>query len=310
MVFKLRAAGLKRARVAGRPKFFLSRVPMDIASRPTLAEGYVIARPHAAPTTVSLMIDSRDRDYDLYPTPNAYVVRLPETLRRVTAARLVTAEIPSSFYVFTAARGNTSLTLSIAGTARTVTIPDGNYGFSGMAAALVTAINAAYSLSDVSVTFGPVTLRTAIATAAGAVTVDTTTAVLDKRTQWGLAFYLGFAKGVAAASGAASPRPAIMNPEGYIVLDIEQLGRVREPEIYGGGGFMGTPFAKIPMNVNSFQSMFLYSADASVITNHISPTIEKLDVLRIAFRFHDGTPVDFQYLEHSMTLELTVERVR
>jgi len=258
---------------------------------------------------VSVLIDSRDRDYDKYPKPNSYVVDLPETFRNVSAARLVTAELPSSFYVFTAARGNTTLTVAVNGVSKNVVIPDGNYAFPSMTKAIETAIKTAFSISTCTCTIDPVTLKCTLACGASVVAVDTTSVSSSVKAQWGLAYYLGFQSGVVltGTGGVTGPRIATMNPESYILVDIDQLGTLCEPGMYGTGGRMGKTFAKIPLSVASFDYIIF---DKAITSNAITPVLPKLNSLRVSFRFHDGTPVDFQYVEHSLTLELAVERLR
>ncbi|NBS71544.1 hypothetical protein EBT31_21930, partial [bacterium] len=83
----------------------------------------------AGPTTTThtVLVDSRDRLDTPGATSSHYVIRLPSILKRVVSARLVSAEIPASFYIFRNTYGNTSLDVTVNGVAKTVTIPDGNY---------------------------------------------------------------------------------------------------------------------------------------------------------------------------------------
>lgn len=46
-----------------------------------------------------LLIDSRDRNHDVYPTPNEYVIKLDPPYKEVVSIELVMADIPNSGYV-------------------------------------------------------------------------------------------------------------------------------------------------------------------------------------------------------------------
>jgi len=253
---------------------------------------------------VSLLIDSRDRDYAKYPTSHTFTVKLPKTFRNIVSARLVTVEMPSSYYVFTAARGNTSITLTCDGTTLTATIPDGNYTSSSMAAALQASLASAFS-TPFTCTVDAITQRLSISAAAIASISVLTTSTGPMSATWALAGYLGFAMNVAASGiTVIAPRMMNTNPENYILVDIPELGRIQESAMNGGGGAASTAcFAKIPLNVPSYNIVYY---DKVITWNALTPAISKLDKITVSYRFHDGTPVDLQYMENSMTLELTV----
>lgn len=259
-----------------------------------------------------VVLDSRDRNSEKYPSPNQYVFTLPETFYNVTCARLLTAEMPASFFVFTADRGNTSMTVILNGTSHTVTIENGNYSFTTMATALKSALEAAFAGSTFTVTFNGATLKCSISTsnASDVIAVDTTGLSTSAATQWGLAYYLGFQRDVVAQGTGSITAPGLsnMNPELYVMLDIEELGSVVEAGIEGSGGTQSNrAFAKIPLNVSSFQYSYF---DKAITANYQAPPVGKLNSLHIRWRFHDGTLVDFQGAEHSLTLELQCQSGR
>jgi hypothetical protein len=252
-----------------------------------------------------IVIDSRDRDYAKHPSASSYVIDLPETFYNVTTARLMTAEIPTSFYIFSAARNNTSITVTYNNTLHTVTIPDGNYGFTAIAEALKAALTTAFGVA-VTVTIDFTTMKTTITSSVptDVLGVDTTSLSSNAKTQWGLAYYLGFDRDLlqVGTGSITSPRVASMNPELYVLLDIDELGTIRECGVEGGGGTMGrTTFAKIPLTVESNEyNMF----DKQLTCNTFLPPLSKLSKVHIAFRFHDGTPLEFHGVEHALTIEV------
>lgn len=260
--------------------------------------------------TLSLLVDSRDRDYAKYPSPSSYAVLLPQKFLNVRAAMLVSVEMPATFYVFTAARANTSLRVGVDGVYKTVIIPDGNYTMTSMALALKTALETAFSGPTFTVTFSDTTLHcTLLVSTGGVVAVDTTT-TNAAQTGWGLGYYLGFLKNtVATSSGSVTgPRVANMNPEQYVILDIDELNEVREMGLYGSGESRKA-FAKVQIPVNSFE-VVVYETKTLLNRNEKLPPIQKLDMLHVNFRFHDGTPVDFGFQEHSFEIQLECTLVR
>lgn len=257
------------------------------------------------PVRTTVHIDSRDRDYDVFPDSSSFVVELPETLKNISSAVLVSAELPLSYYVFTAARGNTSLTVTLDSTTHTVTIPDGNYTTSSMVTALQTALNDAFS-GNFTVTISPTTMKCTISHN-GALAVDTTAAT--KKTEWGLGYYLGFARGVVTSGtdSVTGTYVATMNPENYLLLDIEELNGIGQSAMYAAGGSGRRSFAKVPLNGDSYQYNYY---DKTLTYVDVRPQLTKLDKLRVSIRFHDGTVVDLNGGEWSMSLEFACTLTR
>jgi hypothetical protein len=255
----------------------------------------------------TLLVDSRDRDPTKYPNAHTYRVTLPEAIRNVSSARLVSAEIPGTFYVFTSQRGNTSLTVSGGGATHTVTIPDGNYSASTMITTLESGINTAFSGDGVTfdVTLSETTMRYTIRCLShplSTVSVDCETGVSTNHFMWGLGYYLGFNKETLSGTGSVTA-PGVLNlrPESYILVKIRNLNAVSECGLEGSGE-LRTVFAKIPFVVSSFGINFY---DKLLSDNIINPIQEKIEWLDIELVFHDGTPVEFVGAgEHSLTIEM------
>lgn len=260
-------------------------------------------------TTKTLFVNSRERDFTKYPSSGSYVIDLPRTYNNVIGAHMASAEIPSSFYVFTAALGNTSMNVDVNGSTRTITIPDGNYGFSSISAAIQTALNTAFvgETYEFSVSVSPSTGKFKIdcvnLPASTTLGIDTTSVLPSKNVEWGLAYYLGFPKGVLTSGTANSgtitaPRMALLNPYTYLILDVAELNGSDHVGVSGGNSVFG----KIPLTVNSFNFVFY---DKVLSKQTYNPPRLQLNKLHVAFRFPDGHPVDFQGVEHSFTIELT-----
>lgn len=262
---------------------------------------------------VTVVVDSRDRDLDRFPRPDTYEVRLSEPLRHVACARLVAAEIPSTYYVFTEARGNTTMRVTVSGVEKVLQIPDGNYGIQDMVRVLIHVLKEAYPTLQFDVFADPITHGLGIRSASTppvsfSIATDD---YVEGTTHWGLPFYLGFPRNAVVESHEGrleGTRPVILNPETYMMLDIAEFGSVQEMGIRGKSRVSGTkPFAKIPIQVHTFEYTFL---DTPSGTNEMHPPIQQVDKLSVRWRFHDGTPVSFEDVDHSMTLEVLCTRGR
>lgn len=251
----------------------------------------------------SILIDSRDRDITKYPNPSEYVIDLPTIYKNVTSARLVSAELPSSYYVFSSSKGNTTLKINISSPAlsRSITIPDGNYGLANLEVVLQSAINAAFSNDGVTfeVAVDRTTYKMTItcSNASKIVGIDTT--------GQSLAYYLGFKSGGTGTGFVVGSGVVSLNPETYILISIDPLDRVDEAGANGGGDRV---FAKIPISVNSFD-VAMY--DKQLTCNTILPPIAKLDKMRVRMRFHGSSSlIDFNGADHSLTIELQCSQTR
>lgn len=252
--------------------------------------GSSFAKPTPPQRRQTMLIDSRDRDIVRFPTPTQYEIKLPETLHYVTSAYLVGAEIPSSYYVFTAKRNNTTFRFDVDGVSYAVTLEDGNY----TSDTLIERINQLMQ-SALPVTVSAALSMDAPTKKATFESPFTATVYAD-----GLALYLGFTE-TTTGTRITGFRPVNPNPETYLLLDIEEIGAVHEAEIEGAGGYSSLhTFAKVPIESHSFGYTF---QNHTFGVNDIRPPISRLNKLRISWRFHDGTPVDFQGVDHSITLE-------
>jgi hypothetical protein len=316
----------------------------------------------------TLVVDSRDRIFsstqnpggtpkivtnsfgDLLPLNNDYYVQLPNAYKNVYGVRLLTAEIPTSFYVF---NSNTPLKSSLSldpsksnyyknciggnpngimwvtyddginpATTAQVTLPNGNYSLTTPASplsptttlqsALVTALTPLGG--NWTVTVDPTTQKLTITVDAGDFTVYTSydpvnNYVLPTNTFWGLGYILGFQKSpfnlTSSGGTLTGSYPVQVNPYNYILMELEFINKMDEGSLENNrSGSIDSVFAKIPLDANSFGYVF-YSVNASYEARSVmTPPLNKLQVLHVKFRHHDGTLVNFNNVEHSFTLEL------
>lgn len=234
------------------------------------------------PESVSVLIDSRDRDPSRDPHPSSYRVAIP-TLHDVSSARLVSAELPMVTYHFSAARQNTTLVVDDGTSVTTVIIEDGMYTVSTLVGALERAFVAA-GLPDVRVTIDFATLVYTVTNGPDPVTIGDTE--------------------LARLMGLDSPgSPARLVHTMYAVIRIRNLNYTTTTHRDGGN-----VFAKLPLKATAFQ---LAKVDRVLSVNRLNPvhrTLRWLDI-EVSFRDRDGTerPVDG---EHSLTLEFFARRLR
>lgn len=259
-----------------------------------------------ATTVHTLLVDSRDRNFAEYPTPNEYKLRLPMTYYNVVGARLASAEIPRSFHTLSASHGNTSFDIVVAGAAQPVTVvlEDGNYTFMSLKVGLESALDVATGLAW-TVMFSSTTNRVTL------VNSQMTEFVIDspdaqQPTDYGLLYYLGFDRGQTFTSSSArltSPRPASFHGVSYILLDIEELRGAAEGMLYGGGAGQ-RPLAKIAMDPGAQGITMLDTSKCAFDAHPQKPMIPRLKELRVRFRYHDGRAVDFNGIDHSFVLSI------
>lgn len=261
--------------------------------------------PQAVRTTIHL--DSRDRNYTAYPSSSEFVIELPETLKNVSSAVLVTAELPLSYYVFSSARGNTSLSVSLGATSHTITIPDGNYTAATMQTALQAALDTAFGPAAVTVAISATTMKCTFS-GSGTVSVSTVGAA-DKATEWGLGYYLGFPRNAVTSgtNAVTGTRVVFTNPENYLLIDIEELNGVSQTALYAAGGSGRRSFAKVTLTGDNYSYNYW---DKTLTYVDARPQLAKLDKLRVSIRFHDGTLVDLNGGEWSMSIEFACTLTR
>ena len=265
---------------------------------------------HATPGTSShtVLVDSRDRDFGAYPTPNAYRVRLPTTYRNVVAARLLSAEVPRSFYVFSSAARNTSFDLTLGGQTWTLRLPDGNYTLPSLAQNLVVMLEGAIDLAW-RVLVSPATNKLTMMNDEGRpFSVAAGPDASNAPTDWGLLYYLGFDKpgGETAVGRLESPRPATFHGVSYVLLDIEELRGVSEGGMYGGQTGP-RPLAKLAMDPSDDGMVIMDTAKCLFELCEQRPAVTKLHELHVSFRFHDLRAVDFNMVDHSFALQLITD---
>lgn len=250
------------------------------------------ASDRASTHSQTVLIDSRDRDHTAYPDAHTYRVHLPAPLRDVTAARLVSAEIPDTALTFTQSDGNTSFRLTALGESRVITIPDGRYTVETVCSAVEAALNEAFDSVDIG-------CRVVSDPASRLVTIETPSypnapIAIDGATQKNLAWYMGFRQSESGIGRIVSTNAATTNVEQYVYMHVRNMNDNIEC------GHARTVFAKIPRKETDAFSVTFY--DRFITKNRLNPVMAKLSWLDIQFTHHDGRPIR-DLGEHALTLE-------
>lgn len=263
----------------------------------------------------TLMVDSRDRDYAKYSSPSNYKIGLPVPYHNVSSIKLLSSEIPQTFFVFSEKLGNTSIVVSAYdadGTtliSKNIVISDGNYDLNSIATALSDSINKAFVINDITFTVAvnTSTLKLSITSDQGRVIVIDTTSNNVRSplvTGWGLGYNLGFTKNAVISGSTVTCQGVLsLDPYMYILLDIMDIGRIDECSINEPGNG-GKVFAKIPIQCKTPFGNIINHGNACLSSKSpFKPPLASISSLSIKFRFHDGNLIDFNNVDHSFTLE-------
>jgi len=263
-----------------------------------------------------VMIDSQDRNITSYPNQTSYKIELPVVYKQIKKVRLLSMEISSSFYIFKSEYNNTTLHIGIYESNNTnqlalqeIILPDGNYNSNTIGTVLTRLLNANALFTNKGVTFyvflDPATsLLNITNTSSRKIYIDTTYATSVNTgsviKNWGLEYYLGFDYDTQIVGYTLVASQLIkLNPYNYMILEIKELNRIDE---CNKGQY--SAFAKIPITSNSFELITLYENCCTFNQSELNPYIGKLSMLTISWRFHDNTPINFNNVDHSFTLEL------
>jgi len=244
-------------------------------------------------TSRTILVDSRHRDPSVYPHAHTYRVHVPVTLRNVTAARLVSAELPNTDPTFSSVLGNVSLTITAVHVTKTITIPDGQYSVDSMALAVQTKLNDAYAAVSISfeVSVDPASRKLTIAMPSYP---DADLSLADQPVPDSLAWSLGFRTVRAGLGSIVSEDAVSVHPEQYRFVHIRNLGRTVECAT------QGTVFAKIPRKEDGMYVVTYY--DRLITKNRLNPAIATLRWLDISITTREGTPIE-GLADHALTLE-------
>ncbi len=217
-------------------------------------------------------VDSMHRDHQIYPNPLSMRLMLPQVYKNVSRIDVVQVKFLCGLYSLTAAKKNTSLTLFDSSYNKVqVTIPDGTYTTSFLAATLTTALNKAGPFTY-KVSFNSTTGRFIIASPGNPFRLPFRTLYGSKLyTDWGLGWSLGFG-GAPVDLPAAETQTATVFPRlitDYIYLTLNETENMNTVDCTGtenlitsqqSAGLSNAYFGKLLLNdFGSYAQTFMES---------------------------------------------------
>lgn len=233
-----------------------------------------------------VILDSRDRDVVAYPSPDAYVVQLPDDILDVTSVKLLTADVP--FSAFLVGPGNRRVPVTVSGTARDALLPLGDYaGSADLGAALATALNAAGLSAFFTVTVAPRTDSLVIAA--------TAPFAIDFSGASGAARLLGFAAtAYPAYTFLAAPFRVCLTRERYVVMNLTPNAET----LVSACNAVDRSFAVLP---DRSAPLSIDCDDVPFEKKWATPQA-RVSRIGVSFTDRDGAPYDFQNQENRVEL--------
>lgn len=253
-----------------------------------------------------LLIDSKDRNYDLFPYPNNYILKLGTTYKDIYSIELISAILPKSNYVINSY--NNTIIFNEGGSDITVSIESGNYTISTLLSTIKSAMDTAGSLTY---TLSNNTLNNKITISA----TGTFSLLFDggeenyydgeTRTIYpenSIAPVLGFSRSdYTGLSSYTGENMYNLLGENYVLLYIKDLENLKGSVV---SNVIHDNFCKIQLNVDNTTFKY-YTEEADYISKKLyNPVLAKLDRLTIKFYTYNGDLYDFNGLEHTLQFRI------
>lgn len=261
-----------------------------------------------------VVIDSRDRNYDIFSSTSEYEIELNNIYKDIVSIELISAEIPHSGYIINASNNeihfietNTQISTN---TYYTATIPQGNYTESELATTIGEQMTTA-GQSTYTVTVDTNSRKMSIASnLTGGDNIfslifrgntekyeDTTRYLYKERS---IGNILGFTRNNLSGSASYTGQNQYnINGENYILLHIDNLSNME-----GRGYGVSNSFAKITLTSDKNKTRF-YNMNEYITKKIFNPPLAKLNQLFIKFKKYDGGLYDFGGIEHSLFFKIT-----
>ena len=261
-----------------------------------------------------IIIDSRDRNHDIFTTTSEYEVFFNTVYKDVVSIELLSAEIPHSGYPINSNNNeihfqetNAQVT---AGTYYTATIPQGSYTISelitkiseqmtlaGQSTYTVTVDSNSRKLKILSNISGGDNIFNLLFRGNTTKYHDTTRYAYRKRS---IGPVIGFKRmDLSGLGNYTGQNQYNINGEKYVMLHIDDLDNME-----GVGTGISNAFAKITLNSNINDTRF-YNMSEYISKKTFNPPMNTLSRLTIKFKNYDGSLYDFGGIEHSLFIKIT-----
>lgn len=237
-----------------------------------------------------------------------FLIRLPSTLKNIMRVSLASVELPEVEYLFSCKNGNLNLTLTVGATSVSLAITPGNYRQNEMAAELAAVLTGA-GLGAFSVAVDTVTGLVNIQKNDGAAFTiawqSNVQRIANRRTDWGLGYYLGFrSRTVSSSASGLMKGTAILRlqPEAYYLLQLMIPDQVEAITHRLEGGSSIPAFGKLILRDDWYHLQF---DDNSNLLRKEYTFLTPVNVASVRVRLVDayGEVVDLADLNWSLTLE-------
>jgi len=241
-----------------------------------------------------IVVDSKDRNLDLFPNQNAYEVRLDDEIEDVVNAQLLNIDIPLSNYLVNPYYKDFYVSVGT-GAFTQVSIDVGDYTETALATEITNKLNTLFT--------GTATFEVSYVSRLDNF-VFKCSALFQLKFDTAFARILGFKEGSTYTSSSTGTTPmtrSIQSPyrkdfdyNHYIIMGIEQFDINKS-----NSNILNKSFALINRR---YRDMNI--SDDPHIRKHFSPPLSRLTRLRITFKDRFGNPYNFNNLDHHFEILL------
>ena len=258
-----------------------------------------------------IVIDSRDRNHDLFANPNNYQVEFDNVLRSVTSIELISAELPAVQYNIN--ENNNLLHFNEGATTLFAEIEIGQYDdIDDLRSGIQDALNSADgSSADYTVTVSTVTRKITITKGSGLFGLEflgdsevfvegqTRTKYLTNSIGSTIGFSRTDLSGSLAYTGGNQYN---LSGENYVLLYIKELENI---ESVSGNSTINDTFTKINLDSSSNNIKFYKQLDEYISRIIFTPPLASIGQMIIKFYNYNGSLYDFGGREHSLYFKIT-----
>ena len=259
-----------------------------------------------------IVIDSRDRNNDLYPNPNNYQIEFDNVLKSAIAIELVSAELPVVQYNIN--ENNNKLHFDEGSDELVAEVAIGQYDtISDLTLALQNALNNADGSSmGYTVTYSTITRKITLTKGSGTFNLtfegDTENFVHEqtrtKYPQGSIGPVIGFSRtNITGSLSYTGDNQYNLSGENYVLLYIKELENL---ESVSGNSVIHDTFTKINLDANNNNNIKFYKQlDEYISRVSFTPPLASIGQMIIKFYNYDGSFYDFGGREHSLYFKIT-----
>jgi len=275
----------------------------------------VMTNVHKTNKTKYINIDTRFREEYNYLQVSNYNITLPERITDVKSMKVVSAEIPITFYNISSALGNNYFYIN---NSKKISIPDGQYDINALSSAISSNINSSSYSSTLSYmlngTFSKFVVTSAL-TIDFAVNIDGTPDKFNFKSKLG--WLLGFRNPtyvITSTNSIISEGLIDINGPRYLYLAIEEFNKGNQssfvPALYSSL-LNKNIIARISLNNTTYKFGYILPTNNfnGLLLSDIRSYTGKIDLLKLNIQLlnENGLPVNLNGMDFSFCLEVIHE---